>query len=399
MNRSKWIRYAMFGLIYFAEGTILSYFTALNPIYLRSFNLTMSQVGLMGTIAITPFIIKIFFGMLSDKVNFFKLGHRKPYIIIGLLVQGLCLLIVPAINPGEQFGLFALLAFVLMAGQALYDTCTDGLALDTTPAEEEGTIQGFMVGGRALGVVIISAVLGLLVRNLSWTVMFYALALLTLLPLPFVLMVKEERRRSDQRFEWKAFSAFKAWPVIALGLLGALYSLIINGADQIITPFMNETFAVDEFAAGLYVSVWGVGVMIGGLTGGKLVDRMGHRRSILVAAGISLLAIGSLALINGAAVAWGLMVLFGVAYGYYETVYFAVSMNYTDSRIAASMFSILMAVANLGTAVGLGLSGALVDLVGYPLTFIILAGLNLLALPLVSVIFQLKRSVARSQGG
>jgi len=213
------------------------------------------------------------------------------------------------------------------------------------------------------------------------------------------LMVKEERRRSDQRFEWKAFSAFKAWPVIALGLLGALYSLIINGADQIITPFMNETFAVDEFAAGLYVSVWGVGVMIGGLTGGKLVDRMGHRRSILVAAGISLLAIGSLALINGAAVAWGLMVLFGVAYGYYETVYFAVSMNYTDSRIAASMFSILMAVANLGTAVGLGLSGALVDLVGYPLTFIILAGLNLLALPLVSVIFQLKRSVARSQGG
>lgn len=399
MNRSKWIRYAMFGLIYFAEGTILSYFTALNPIYLRSFNLTMSQVGLMGTIAITPFIIKIFFGMLSDKVNFFKLGHRKPYIIIGLLVQGLCLLIVPAINPGEQFGLFALLAFVLMAGQALYDTCTDGLALDTTPAEEEGTIQGFMVGGRALGVVIISAVLGLLVRNLSWTVMFYALALLTLLPLPFVLMVKEERRRSDQRFEWKAFSAFKAWPVIALGLLGALYSLIINGADQIITPFMNETFAVDEFAAGLYVSVWGVGVMIGGLTGGKLVDRMGHRRSILVAAGISLLAIGSLALINGAAVAWGLMVLFGVAYGYYETVYFAVSMNYTDSRIAASMFSILMAVANLGTAVGLGLSGALVDLVGYPLTFIILAGLNLLALPLVSVIFQLKRIVARSQGG
>ena len=120
----------------------------------------MSQVGLIGMIALIPFVIKIFFGMLSDRFNFLRLGYRKPYILLGLFVQCLCLVVVPGINPGEQFGLFALLAFVLMSGQALYDTCTDGLALDTTPKEEEGTIQGIMVGGRALGVVLISAALG-----------------------------------------------------------------------------------------------------------------------------------------------------------------------------------------------------------------------------------------------
>jgi PAT family beta-lactamase induction signal transducer AmpG len=85
--------------------------------------------------------------------------------------------------------------------------------------------------------------------------------------------------------------------------------------------------------------------------------------------------------------AWPLAALFGLAYGYYETVYFALSMRLTDPRIAASMFSILMAVANLGTAIGVGLSGFLVDSIGYRGTFAVIAGLNLLALPLLPIIF------------
>ena len=69
---------------------------------------------------------------------------------------------------------------------ALYDTCTDGLALDTTPVEEQGTIQGFMVGGRAAGVVITASVLGWLAQEVSWTAVFWLLGVLTLIPLPFV---------------------------------------------------------------------------------------------------------------------------------------------------------------------------------------------------------------------
>ena len=38
-------RYLMFALLYFAQGAILSYFTALNALYLLSFNLSMAQVG------------------------------------------------------------------------------------------------------------------------------------------------------------------------------------------------------------------------------------------------------------------------------------------------------------------------------------------------------------------
>ena len=56
-------------------------------------------------------------------------------------------------------------------------------------------------------------------------------------------------------------------------------------------------------------------------------------------------------------------------------------------RIAASMFAILMAVANIGSGIGLAGGGFLSDLVGYQWTFILFACLNLVALPLLPVIF------------
>jgi PAT family beta-lactamase induction signal transducer AmpG len=382
------LRFTMFGMLYFAQGAILSYFTALNALYLLSFDLTMSQVGIFSAIALLPFVLKIFLGMLSDRVNLLGQGHRKPYIILGLMIQAGCLFIVPFVHPGDYFGLLAFVAFVLMTGMALYDTCTDGLALDTTAPEDEGTVQGIMVAGRALGVVVISAVLGLLAELTNWTVAFWSLGAITLLPLILVVRVREPERPAERQFEWQAFRAFGRREVLALAGLGALYSLVINSANELVNPFLEESFGIDYLAAGLYTAVWGLGVVLGGVTGGRLVDRIGHRRAIFGALVASLVAVLALALVGSPAMAWPLVFVFGLAFGYYETVYFATSMDFTDARIAASMFAILMAVANIGTGIGFALGGMLVDGVGYQLSFVIIAGLNLVALPLIPAIFR-----------
>lgn len=381
-------RYMMFALLYFAQGSIMSFFTALNALYLQSFGLDMSQIGIIGTIAMIPFILKIFLGMLSDQVNFFGLGHRKPYILLGLVIQAACLVIVPTINPAEDFMAYAALAFVMMTGMALYDTCTDGLALDTTPVEEEGVIQGFMVGGRAVGMVVVSALLGLIVEQTSWTLGFYFLAIVTLLPLPLVLFSKEPERASDRIFDWSAFRCFKNPNVIALGVLGALYSLIIYGANQIVNPSLAERFSINYTTAGFISTVLGLGTVIGSLVGGKMTDKIGQKRSVQIALLVSVIAVGLLAAIIAPWMAWVLVFIFGLAFGFYETVYMAISMRITDGRIAATMFSILMAVANIGTGIGLGLTGVLSDSFGYDVTFLILAVLNLAAWPLINIIFK-----------
>ncbi len=103
MARKKFLRYLTFGSLYFTQGTILGFFAALNALYLLDNGLQMTDVGIFGFIALIPFVLKIGLGILSDRVNLFGMGHRKPYIFIGLAVQLICLVIAPFINPGAYF--------------------------------------------------------------------------------------------------------------------------------------------------------------------------------------------------------------------------------------------------------------------------------------------------------
>jgi len=389
------MRYMTFSMLYFAQGSILGYFTALNAIYLRSFGISMSQIGIFSAVALMPLILKIFLGMLSDRVNLFGMGYRKPYIIIGLLIQAGGQLVFMLINPSESFVLLTMVAFLSLTGMAMYDTCTDGFALDTTPMEDEGTVQGIMVAGRALGIVLISATVGVLSQLANWDAVFISLAVMTLIPIPMVLILKEPARPPGRTFEWSAFRAFGKRQIVALGLLGILGFIVASGANLLINPFLQETFGISYMMAGFYAAVWGLGVIAGGVTGGKLTDRIGHPRSLRWAIYASLVTVFLIALITNPLLAWPLIFLFGLSYGYFETVYFATSMGKTDMRIAASMFAILMSVANIGSGIGLAGVGFLSDVIGYQWTFILFASLNLLALPLLPLIFG-KRSSAQN---
>jgi len=396
MKLSKPLRYALFGLLYFTQGTILSYFTALNALYLLSRGLTMTSVGIFASIALIPFVIKILFGILSDRVSPLGLGHRRPYIFIGLAVQFICLIIAPFIDPKNAYWGFVALAFVLQLGMALYDTCTDGLALDTTPEGEKGTIQGFMVGGRAVGVIVTASVVGLLAERSTWQAVFWLLAGLTLLPLPLLFGAREPARPVERNFDWKAFAAFKKMPVLALAGVGFIFFLIVVGANQLVNPYLQQRFGIELSTAGLFTTVWGIGVVLGSAVGGLLIDRVGKRNGVRIAMLISVVGVLALAFIPALGWAWPIVALFGIAYGTYQTVYFALAMAYTEPRIAASMFSILMAVTNVGQGVGLALGGLLADRIKYPPTFIVFATLNLLALPLLPVVFgRVSKKVAR----
>ena len=387
---SKTFRFVIFSLLYFIQGAILSYFTGFNGIYLLSFGVDMKGVGLIGLIGMLPFVLKIFLGILSDRVNLFRLGYRKPYILIGVVIQVVALIVVPFIDPGINFGLYAFLGFLMMMGMALYDTATDGLALDTTSDEEQGTIQGLMVGGRALGVAIISVFFGFFANYVSWHAAFWSLAVISSVAFVLAFFIKEVRVKEHPAFEWSAFRSLARKEVLSLALIGALYSFIINSTAEIMNPFFENRFAISALLAGLYSAVWGLGIIVGGLLGGRLTDKIGHRNSVLYAMLISFFAILLFLVIPNPWVAFLVALAFGFAFGFYETVYFAASMARTDPRIAASMFSILMAIANIGTGIGLAVTGVLVDALDYPLTFVLLAAFNLLAFPLIPVVFKKK---------
>ncbi len=395
MPQKKFFRYLTFGSLYFTQGTIQGFFAALNALYLLENGLQMTDVGIFGFIALLPFVIKIGLGIISDRVNLFGMGHRKPYIFIGLAVQFICLIAAPFVNPGEFFWGYVALAFTMQLGMALYDTCTDGLALDTTPEEEHGTIQSFMVGGRVVGAIVAASVVGFLAENISWLSVFWVLAALTLIPVPLMFFVREQQRKVEERFDWSAFKAFNRRTLLA-GVLGLLMFVIILGANQLINPYLEKQFGISLSAAGLITSLWSMGVVGGSFVGGWLIRKYQPRRALVIGVGLLSAALLALAFLLapqfGLPLAIALVVFFGVAYGTYQTEYFAVAMRFVDPRIAASMFAILMAFTNIGQGIGMGLSGMLSDLTGFSNTFLILLVINLLILLLLPLVFGKKET-------
>ena len=303
-------------------------------------------------------------------------------------MQFVCLILVANINPGKSYWTFVGLAFLLQLGMAFYDTCTDGLALDVTPENEKGTLQGFMVGGRSVGVIVAALAAGFIAQMISWPMVFYFLAVLTLIPVPFLFFISESERATGMRFNWGAFKAFKRGPVLAASGVGLIIFLVIVGANQLVNPSFTKSLGIDLKTAGLVTTLWGVGCVAGALFGGKVMDWLGNKKALLLSLFTVIPSIILLALVKSLPMMWIVTVVFGIAYGLSQAIYFALAMKYTEPVIAASMFSILMAFTNIGQGIGLGVGGGLSKAIDFPWTFIIFAALMLLIMPFFPVMFK-----------
>lgn len=391
------LRLMLFAAIYFVEGAVLTYFSSFSILYLRSHELSYSLIGIVSGISLIPFILKIFIGLLSDRVSFFKLGHRKPYIVFGLALQSLAFLFLSTTNPASQFGLYLTWMILAALGMSTYDTTTDGLSIDTTPVKDRGLVQGLMVGGRALSAVVTALLMGIFSERGQWAFNFYLIAGIGILALLLALFVKESKvRPAEMQFSRSAFKAFTDKSFLLFALLGIIYPLALYSAESMIGAYLNEGMGISLAKVGAYTSVFGIGTVFGGVIGGPLMKKIGERSSLLAALFITSVVTLILAFTNSSGLLWGVVFAFGLAFGYYETVYFALGMDFSDPRIAAFMFSVIMAVGNIGIAAGQPLAGSLVDSLGFKPMFIIFAVVHLLALPIIFAIFKNRKKAAQA---
>jgi PAT family beta-lactamase induction signal transducer AmpG len=390
-------RLFLFALIYFVEGAMLTYFSFYNTLFLRTFDLPFDKIGVVAGIAMIPFVLKIFIGLLSDRVSLFKMGNRKPYILLGLVLQTVAFLLITMINPGEQFGLYIALMIAASLGMSTYDTTTDGLSIDTTPEKDRGLVQGLMVGGRALSMVVMGYLMGYFSNLGQWDLIFYTVAGLGLLAIFLAMPVQENKERAAEiQYTKEAFASFKNLSFILFISLGLVYPLALYSSQGMVSAFLNEGLGINLSTVGLYTSVFGIGTVIGGVVGGPLMKKFGERTSIIAAMLITSAVTYVLAITPTAGIMWAVVFLFGAAFGYYETVYLAMGMDFADPRIAAFMFSIIMAFGNIGIGAGAPLAGVLVEKVGFRPMFAIFATIHLVALPIVLAIFRTRKKQAEA---
>lgn len=395
-SHSRWFKLSMFGLLYFVQGSALAYFNSFQKPYLNSLHIDADVIGLLTSILLVPFILKIFIGMLSDRVSLFRRGHRKPYMVLGLLLAALAFAAAGFVLPDKYFMLFAGLTLIGSFSVTLFDSTTDGLAVDTTPRDEQAIVQGSMVGGRAMGYIILSLVFGMLVQYHGYRAVFLIIGASMLIPLAWVLRVREPKERDEShRFEWSAFAALVKPRFLMFAAYAVMYCIVAYGVDGLVTFYLSENLRVPEMMLGTYGALRGVGAVLGALAAGLLIDRLGRKESaygIVPAISLSAALITLMPGVNGVLV---MGFVWGIVWAFQDTVFVALAMDLSDVRIAASMFAIMMALSNVGTAIGEGVATGLTDDLGFALVFRLLAGVNIVILPILWGLFRVAPELGR----
>jgi PAT family beta-lactamase induction signal transducer AmpG len=364
--RERRLRLFLFGSLYVAQGAILSYFLTFNILYLREFGFTAGDIGFFQATLVLPFILKILLGMVSDRFNLFGLGHRHPYIVLGLMIQIVGLLLMPLVSLPDDLGLFFALALAVAIGMALYDTCTDGLAVETTPADERGLVQGVMVGSRAGGILIALLLGSLLVDRAGWSWVFWMLAGLTLPGLLLVIaQLKAGRKARHARFEWQSLRSLLTRPAAALATVGCLYALATDGLLAYLSFHPDAQQVGTVGVVGGLVALSMLGRMLGAAASAALTDRIGRMPALNLSIGLTIAASLALSVQSGVGVLALACLVFGVAYGFFTTVYAAHAMQQSPPAAAASTFAIFMLFLNLGVAFGQLTGGMLTERLGF----------------------------------
>lgn len=388
-------RFLLFGVLYFAQGAIATYVLVFNNLYLRAFGAAAWQLSLLNGLLVVPFILKIVIGLLSDKVKLrlplFGTGYRRPYISLGLLlisVGGIAAAFVP---PVEMYPLFVITALFIALGLAIYDTVADGYAIDVTPPEEQGQIQGVMVVSRAMGLLLLASVYGRIIEQYGWTAIFVVVALLTLLPQILLRFTREPAERSaTQTFSWTALRRLWRPDIFRFGMYAIVYSVAIYGANAIVTLFANEGLGQSLVEVGDVAALGGIGMVLGGAVATYAIRRPNisiWQQGMWTAVGVfSILML--MALVATESNIMIMFVLWGIWLSASELIYITLAMAKADRRMGAGQYAIFMAISNVGVGIGQSASTSLVDTVDFRWIFVGLAVVSLLSFPLLAAMRQ-----------
>ena len=349
------IELAFFASIYAVQGVTVAYLLNYNKKYMIDAGVDERTVALVQSAVLMTLVFKFLLGPLSDRVSLFGLGHRRPYIVLGLLLQSAALVGLSLIHPARHLGAYAMMAVASVAGLALFDTCCDGMVVDVTPPEDRSRVQGTLMVARFLATMICTFGFGAWIdstglgpgRSMG---VLWACAGLGLLPLILAFAVREPGRSPEaDSFRWSALGVMVRPRSLTLLAFGAIYGIIGLGVEFNL-PLFYDSLHFDQGDVGKFGAIRYLGRASGALLLPIAASRIGQGGRLTI--GIVALAATSAAqaMVTGpwSAAAWAFG--FGMANGWDDALFCVIAMEASDPRMAASTFALFMAVSNLSVA-------------------------------------------------
>ena len=385
LSESAFLRYLTFAALYFAQGIPQGLLWYALPAWMAANGKTPAEIGSFIAVIGIPWSFKIVVAPFMDRFTFLPMGRRKPWILfgqVGLVVNFIVLAVVS--DPLNHLSFLMFLGFMSSLASIFQDISVDSLAIDILPVDQQARANGLMWGSKVIGTSATVAVTSWLINHYGYFMAMMSFSFIVLAIMLFPLILKE--RPGEKRFPWSIGRAspqtqkiqLHSWRVIFKSLFRAFVlpmSLIMGVAafsqavgrgliDAILPVFtVQELGWTDAFYSRVFASSALVAGVLGMFVAGAMIDIFGKIRMMII------YAIALIALLLGMSFLtqyWtneyfviGFFIVYYCLDVFMTIAIFAIAMQLSWKRIAATQFTLYMAIANIGLSVGPYIMGML----------------------------------------
>jgi SHS family lactate transporter-like MFS transporter len=248
----------------------------------REFHTQITEVtfAILLTLAMRP-VGAYLFGRLADRFG------RRPSLMLSILFYSI-VQFATAFSPN----LMVLLVLRAIFGIAMGGEWGVGasLTMESIPPQARGFVSGLLQSGYPAGYFLASIVYGLLFEHIGWRGMFMVGVLPALVVLYIRLSVPESPtwRPTGARGGTSAILRSHWRLGIYAILLMTAFNFFSHGTQDLYPTFLQVQHKLSVHEVGLIAVVYNIGAIIGGIYFGSLSEWFGRRRTIILAAVLSL---------------------------------------------------------------------------------------------------------------
>ncbi|MEP5938596.1 MAG: MFS transporter [Erythrobacter sp.] len=424
LERSRPLRLFTLFILYVGQGLPIGLFWFAIPTWMAVNGAPAVDVGSVTALTALPWSLKLFNGFIMDRYTFLAMGRRRIWILGAQLVMITALLIAAVINPSvTDVALLGAIGFVVNMATTFQDVGVDGLAVDIMTEDERARGSGMMFGGQSIGIALGISICGFAISQFGAPQAFMVVAGLIALLCLYIASFRE--REGERAMPWSAGSAHPRnlsvqlgawWPLLksTFKSLAALTSLlwmpvlfgrgILYGGMTGATPLIGANHTGwDVLEISALTSTAGLVAGVLGMTlGGWLGDKFGSKKAAILWMTIQM---GMCATMYLSVPYWSdgkLFMVFVYAWISVDILLtvacLPISMRLCDPKVAATQFTIYMALSNFGISFGAFMLGKTDAMGGLQSIFLVVGGGMLVAFMLMLTVNYPRRAEFHSAG-
>jgi MFS transporter, PAT family, beta-lactamase induction signal transducer AmpG len=412
LSENPILRYFSFSALYVAQGIPDGLMAFAIPAWMAMNGRSPAEIGGYVAVLGIPWSFKILVAPLMDRFTYLPMGRRRPWVIFGQLGLIISFITMAFVNdPLNNIAVLSIVGFWVSFFAAFQDVAVDGMAIDIVPHDQQARANGIMWGSKVIGSASAVAIGTYIINAYGFFFAVVSLSSVVVLIMMIPLLLKE--RPGEKRLPWTKGVACKHATHLQMGSWKSIFHTLVKvfflessimmgiGAFSIAIGFslMNTVipiFTIQELGWSNveYSKVHSIAVIIGGIlgmvVGGVLVDKFGKKTMISIYALLLILLVASMAFFKALWMTSFFLPTFVILYNSLYTcmliAIFATGMQLCWKRVAATQFTLYMAISNIGGALGAKLLGPLREIFAWEYVILSFAAMAFVLLIVVRFI-------------